>query len=108
MPAIVRAVTEHVAANLAEELRLEDIARAVHVSPWHLSRTFKRLAGKSIADSVREQRLGKAAELLAQSGLSVTEIAGAVGFDNAGYFATCFKQATGMSPSEFRKKRERA
>lgn len=108
MPAIVQAVTRHIAANLAQELRLEDIAKAVHVSPWHLSRTFKRLTGKSIADSVREERLREAAKLLAESERSITEIAGAVGFDNAGYFATCFRQGTNVSPSEFRKQRRRA
>lgn len=108
MPAVVAAVTEYIAANLTGELRLEDIARAVHVSPWHLSRTFKRLTGGSIADCVREARLREAAKLLAESGRSVTEIAGMTGFDNAGYFATCFKRATGVSPSEFRKKYRRA
>ncbi|CAK7061273.1 MAG: putative response regulatory protein [Desulfovibrio sp.] len=105
-PHMVRAVLAYIDANLNAPLRLEDIAKAVHVSPWHLSRTFKRLTGKSIADCVRETRIERAKEILLSADFSVTEIAGMVGFENAGYFATCFKQMTGASPSAFRKARE--
>lgn len=105
-PAMVRSVLNHISGHLSAPLRLEDIAKAVHVSPWHLSRTFKRLTGKSIADSVRETRIERAKEILLTTDFSVTEIAGMVGFENAGYFATCFKQMAGASPTEFRKARE--
>lgn len=107
-PAMVRSVLAHIAGHLSAPLRLDDIAKAVHVSPWHLSRTFKRLTGKSIADCVREARIERAKEILLTTDFSVTEIAGMVGFENAGYFATCFKQMAGASPSEFRKAREHA
>lgn len=102
-PAVVRAVMAHILDNLGAPLRVEDIAKAVHVSPWHLSRTFKRLTGRAIADCVREERIERAKEILVSTDFSVTEVAGMVGFDNAGYFATFFKQMTGASPSEFRK-----
>lgn len=105
-PAMVRAVFAHITGHLSSPLRLEDIAKAVHVSPWHLSRTFKRLTGKSIADCVREARIERAKEILLTTDFSVTEIAGMVGFDNAGYFATCFKHMAGASPSDFRKGNE--
>jgi YesN/AraC family two-component response regulator len=104
LPALVRAVLAHISENLNPQIKVEDIARAVHLSPWHLSRTFKKLDGRSIMDCLREMRIDRARELLADGDLSVTEISVAVGFENAGYFATCFKQATGMSPSEYRKK----
>lgn len=105
-PGMTRSVLAHIAAHLSAPLRLKDIAEAVHVSPWHLSRTFKLLTGKSIADCVREARIERAKEILLATDFSVTEVAGMVGFENAGYFATCFKQMTGASPSEFRKARE--
>lgn len=104
-PALVRAVLAHIAENLHTRLKVEDIAKAVHLSPWHLSRTFKRLDGRNIMDCVKELRIERARELLAGNGLSVTEIAAMVGFESAGYFATCFKQATGVSPSEYQKTR---
>ena len=102
-PALVRSVLGYISQNLNAQIRIEDIAKAVHLSPWHLSRTFKRLDGRSIMDSVREMRIERAKELLADSELSITEIAIGVGFGNPGYFATCFKQDTKMSPSEYRK-----
>jgi YesN/AraC family two-component response regulator len=105
LPALVRAVLAHISENLNTQTKVGDIARVVHLSPWHLSRTFKKLDGRSIMGCLREMRIDRAKELLADGDLSVTEISLAVGFENAGYFATCFKQATGMSPSEYRQKK---
>ena len=102
-PALLAAVENYVQANLEKPLRLKDIAKAVFVSPCHLSRTFKQLAGQSIMDFVQEQRLAKAEELLATTGLTVTEVASRVGFNDAAYFATCFKKKRNMSPLRYRK-----
>lgn len=103
-PAVVRAVLAYIAENLHTQLTVEAIAKAVHLSPWHLSRTFKGLDGRSIMDCARKMRVERAKELLQATNRPVTEVAAMVGFENSGYFATCFKQATGMSPSEYRKR----
>lgn len=105
IPAMVKAVADYVAADLSRPIRLQDVAAAVFVSPYHLSRTFKQLTGQSLVDYVQERRLAKAEELLLTTELTITEVAGQVGFSDAAYFATCFKSRTGCSPSQFRKMR---
>lgn len=104
-PALVKAVVDYVAANLGRPIRLQDIAGAVFVSPYHLSRTFKQLTGRSLVDYIQERRLTKAEEILLTTELTITEVAGLVGFSDAAYFATCFKNRTGCSPMQFRKAR---
>ena len=102
-PSVVQAVADYVTTNLDKPIHLNDIARAVFVSSYHLSRTFKCLTGQSIVDYVQEQRISKASELLASTELTITEVAGKVGFNDAAYFATCFKNKTGVSPMQYRK-----
>lgn len=105
-PALVRAVFDYVAHNLERPIQLKDIAQAVFVSSYHLSRTFKQLTGQSITDYIQEQRLLKAEDLLLNTDYSITEVAGMVGFNDAAYFATCFKNKTGVSPLQYRKKQD--
>lgn len=103
MPALVKAVNDYVAEHLSGQLNLREVARAVFVSPYHLSRTFKYLTGQSIVEYIQEQRLLQARTLLVTTDLSVTEVAAAVGFNNAAYFATCFKNRMGSTPMQYRK-----
>ncbi len=102
-PPLVAKVEQFIRANLDHPLTLGDIAAAVYLSPFHLSRTFKHLAGQSVTAFAQDLRLARAAELLAATDLTVTEIAGRVGFKDAAYFATCFKNKRGLSPSQYRK-----
>lgn len=101
--AVISAVNDYVTANLDKPIHLNDIAKAIYVSSYHLSRTFKLLTGQSIVDYIQEQRLAKAMELLKATDFSITDIAGKVGFNDAAYFATCFKNKTGVSPMQYRK-----
>lgn len=103
LPAIVRAVVDYVEKNLDQQFQLQDIAKAAFVSPFHLSRTFKHLTGQSIVDYVNEKRLSKAEELLVTTDIPIIEVAGKVGFNDAAYFATCFKNKKGISPMQYRK-----
>lgn len=102
-PPLVAKVEQYIRDNLDSSIKLQDIAKTVYVSQFHLSRTFKQLTGKSVVDFVQELRLAKAEEMLAATDLSVTEIAGRVGFKDAAYFTTCFKNRYGISPVQFRK-----
>ena len=64
-------------------------------------RRIKQLTGMSIVEFIRDTRLRKAALYLAQGKLSVTEVMYKVGFTTASYFAKCFKEKYGVSPSEY-------
>lgn len=102
-PPLVAKVEQYIRANLDSPIKLQDIAKAVYLSQFHLSRTFKQLTGRSLVDFVQDLRLAKAGEMLAATDLSVTEIAGLVGFKDAAYFTTCFKNKNGVTPLQYRK-----
>lgn len=103
-PLVVQ-VEKYVNANMGENFRLKDIARAVHVSPSHCSRVFSRHTGMSISGFITCRRLSRARELLETTCLSVTEIAGTLGFSSSTYFTSWFRRMTGVSPLGHRKAR---
>lgn len=86
----------------AEALTLQRIAEELHVSPYHLHHVFKRVTGQTPAVALLTVRLDKAKALLTRTDASVTEVAGAVGYGNAGHFATVFVKHVGRSPREYR------
>lgn len=101
---LVVAVDEFLEKNAEMAIQLKDIASAMFVSPFHLSRRFKQITGKSISDYVQKFRLDKAEVLLQDTDLTIMEISGKVGFNDAAYFTTCFKNHKGITPLKFRKK----
>jgi transcriptional regulator GlxA family with amidase domain len=60
------------------------------------------LTGLSLSRYLRAMRLRKAQELLTDSGLNVSEVAYAVGFEDPKYFSRVFSEAFGVSPAAFR------
>ncbi len=77
------------------------LCRELGVSYSYLYRKLKSIAGTSPNDFVQSYRLKKAAQMLKETGLSVSEIAYKVGFNDALYFSKCFKKQFGTSPSKF-------
>ncbi len=90
--------------NLSQELRLQDVARYLHVSTRHLSRLFSDELGQTYTNYVRKERIRQAIVLLSSSDLSIKKIAEETGFDTVHYFTTIFKTETGETPGQFVKK----
>jgi AraC-like DNA-binding protein len=81
---------------------LLELARHVHLSPYHLHRSFREQVGTTPHEYLLRRRLERARELLA-GGATVTETAGATGFSSPGYFSTVFRRRLGVTPSEYRR-----
>jgi LacI family transcriptional regulator len=88
----------------ATPLQVSDVLRAVPVSRSWLERRFQEALGRSPAEEIRRVRLERARQLLADTDMSVPQIAAASGFGSREYLAYAFKQATGLTPREFRKR----
>ncbi|MGB8955885.1 MAG: bifunctional transcriptional activator/DNA repair enzyme AdaA [Tumebacillaceae bacterium] len=86
-----------------EELGLNEVANRLFVSPFHLHRSFRKIAGVTPAQFLSEQRLAAAKRLLTDTELSVTQIAFAVGYQSAAHFSTFFRKETGQAPSQYKK-----
>jgi len=87
-----------------ERLRLEDVARALHVSTFHLCRLFKEETGLPIHRYLNQLRLRHALRELVQSETELAELAMAVGFSCQSHFTTAFRKEFGVSPGEARRR----
>lgn len=103
---IVTAVRKYVDENYAYELTLASLASMFHLNETYLSGLFKQHAGVTFSEYITSLRMKKAGELLEESGLKLTDIAMLVGISSSSYFSTSFKKFYGMSPKEYRERRQ--
>ena len=88
--------------NIADpDLDIERFASEIGVSRMQLYRKLNALTEMTVKEFVRNIRLKRAAQLLVQKKLNISEVAYAVGFKDLSHFRKCFKQEFGMSASEY-------
>jgi len=93
---------EVVENNISDpDLDIERFATAIGVSRMQLYRKLDALTEMTVKEFVRNIRLKRAAQLLVQKKLNISEIAYAVGFKDLSHFRKCFKLEFGMSASEY-------
>lgn len=98
--AIVRA---YIKEHLGEDLSREALASMVYLTPDYLSHLFKKEVNMSLTNYVISERIKESKRLLANTNLSIQDIAIQCGFQNISYFSRQFRSFTGMTPREFRK-----
>jgi AraC-like DNA-binding protein len=84
--------------NLAEPLPLEEMGRRVGCSQFYLSRLFTREVGKTISACLRDLRMERAAELLREGKMNVTEAALEVGYSSLSHFTVAFRETFACCP----------
>lgn len=99
---LAEAVKRHLAATLGERLTLEELAKAVHSSPFHLSRVFQQHAGLPIHRYLTLLRLRASLEHLAGGQEDLTALALDLGFSSHSHFTDTFRREFGCAPSEIR------
>ncbi|MCZ8518449.1 MULTISPECIES: response regulator transcription factor [Paenibacillus] len=101
---LIRKIKKYIAEHLHEEFSREDIAGTVYLNPSYLSRLFKKQTGVSLSDYIIQERMAEAKRRLAATGLSIGQVAEAVGYMNVSHFITMFKKVTGTTPMSYRKR----
>ena len=91
--------------RLDEDLPLEVIARAAHLSPFHFHRLFRGLMGETVRTHVRRLRLERAAHRLTRGDDDVLALALDAGYSSHEAFTRAFKRRFGVAPSVFRQER---
>lgn len=86
------------------ELNVEDLGKEMGLSRVQLYRKIKSLTNYAPNELLRMARLKKAASLLASSDMTIAEVGYEVGFTSPSYFAKCYKEQFGESPTEFLKR----
>ncbi len=84
------------------EITPEEVARRVNMSYSWFRRIFKQYTGFAPSQYIMELKIQKSKDLLTNTMKNSREIAFEVGFDNADYFCTVFKRATGHTPTAYR------
>ncbi|UOQ68911.1 helix-turn-helix domain-containing protein [Hymenobacter volaticus] len=102
----VQQIRDFVQDQIGEVIRLEDLAALVFLSSYHFCRVFKRTTGLSPNQFVIRQRMERASELLRHSGLSVKQVAFAVGYTNHAHFTQLFVRHTKQLPLRLTQKRK--
>ncbi|MCI9445376.1 MAG: response regulator [Oscillospiraceae bacterium] len=100
--AVVEQAKAYINAHFAEKITQNEIAKAVFLTPDHLSKVFKKETGTSLNQYINNKRLVQAKELLANSDIEINEVALRSGFSSSSYFITYFRKSIGMTPKEYR------
>jgi len=103
-PRAVAQALQFIHANYTSDLSLNEIAKAVNLSPFHVARLFKQSVGVSPHQYLIQLRVNSARSLLsAGSGEhSLAELASAVGFADQSHLTRHFKRIVGVTPRQFR------
>ncbi len=86
-----------------ERLQLDDIARSLYVSPYHLCRLFREETGVSIHSYLNRLRLREALEPIAEGKADLSRLALGLGFSSHSHFSAAFRKELGMSPRQVKK-----
>ena len=86
------------------DLSVEELSAELGMSRVHLYKRLKQITGKTPIEFIRVLRLKRAAQLLRESQLNISEIAYRCGFNNPKYFSRYFKEEFGVLPSVYQEK----
>jgi len=96
-------VANYIEENLEKKITIEALAEIAHLSPFYFQRLFKRLVDKTVIEYVKLRRLAKVAdEFKVNQDDSILSICLKYGFKNHETFSRNFKEAYGITPSEYR------
>lgn len=101
----LRKVRERIAASLEIGYpRTQELARLCGLSTSHLMRMFRQSTGMTLHSFIAGERQQAARRLLAQSRMSIKEVAAALGFSSAAHFTNAFRRHENATPSDFRRR----
>ncbi|WP_244277622.1 helix-turn-helix transcriptional regulator [Mesorhizobium erdmanii] len=97
-----RLVQEFLAGSFTRKLALAEMAAVCGLSPYHFMRAFSRTFGMPPHQYVLDLRLDLAERLLADSRMTIADIAHASGFSSQSHFTTVMKKYRGVTPMQSR------
>jgi YesN/AraC family two-component response regulator len=100
----VSKIVNYINNNYMEPLNLTSVAKKFYISPFYLCRIFKEAIGFSFNEYLTSVRIKETQKLLKGTNFKVINIAEMSGFGSVSHFGRVFKDLTGMSPLQYRKK----
>ena len=99
---LVKQAIAYMQAEHQRPLSRQEIAASLGISQAYLSTIFQQELGLTPWDYLNRYRVARARTLLRESGVSVTEVAVRVGFNDPSYFGRVFRRVVGCSPQQYR------
>ena len=90
--------------SACQGIGVDDVLAHLSVSRSVLQRLFRKELGQTILDAITATRMHRVKQLLAETDLSLNDIADRAGFSYVEYLSTSFRHHTGQSPSSYRRK----
>lgn len=103
---LIENIRTYIEENLNYDFSIENLAAMFNYNEKYLGRLFKAKTGSTIKEYCNNQKIKKAKALLKRTDQHIADIAGQVGFNNVTYFNRMFKRYTGMTPQDYRLKKE--
>lgn len=97
----VNTATDFIEKNLSADLKLENVAKQVAMSPIHFHNCFKKATGRTLHEYVEEKRISKAIHFMLSTNMTLAEIAYTCGFSSQSYFNYVFKRKMNMTPRKY-------
>lgn len=101
---IVSAIKEFIRKFYADNIRIDDIAAEVFLSPTYMCLVFKKETGMTINEYLTNVRIDEAKRLIEAGSMKLIDVGMSVGYSNQSYFAKQFKKRVGCNPSEYGRK----
>lgn len=99
---IIQKADAYLFEHYPEDVTLEDISRAVSLSPFYFSRLYKDETGVNFIQRLIEIRIEEAKRLLIESDLSLKDVSLKVGYPDPNYLSKLFKKMTGFTATEYK------
>jgi len=93
-------VQKYMDMHLGEKLRIEELASIAGLSPSHFARAFKMSTSLPPLRYLQERRMHSAHGLLVSGGMSIGDVAAAVGYSDPSHFAEVFRKTFGVNPRQ--------
>lgn len=99
---IIEMSQQYIRNNFDKDISLDDVSRAVNISPYYFSKIFKEGTGENFIEYLTGIRIEKAKELLSTTEYSMKEICTMCGYSDPNYFSRSFKKNVGVTPTEYK------
>ena len=98
---------DYIELSVDRRINIEDLSQMCGYTRYYLSEKFKKETGESLNSYIKRVKIERARLILENTERAVSEIAEHLAFNTTNYFIQCFKEETGMSPSQYRKMKKR-
>ena len=97
-------ICTYIDSHFKEDIHRDELAELVFLNTDYMSRIFKKEKGVSISNYILQKRVDEAKKLLCGSSLPINTVSLHIGYSNFSYFTKMFKENTGLTPLEYRRK----